>query len=658
MFGAYLGQDRFDRILRHSLSVELQPGQPWSESQVVQLLQEVLGILQFVHSQGLIHRDIKPSNLIRREQDNRLVLIDFGSVKQAWTQVVTAQGQTKANFALGIAATIAIGTQGYMPTEQGRGRPRPNSDIYALGMIGIQALTGLSPTQLLEDSDTGEIIWQHQAQVSTELAYVLKKMVYYHFKDRYQSAQEVLQALQPLVKTEAPAPSQIDASSTPVSRQIDASLNGGNPPTGLSPRTQLAPQPGEPPHGTGSSTGGSPSSGDARRLLRASLTRSQSPPKVLSPRTELAPQRGKPPHTTGSPAPTSPHKSTSVIGVAAGVASALALTVGSYYLLEPVLKDGLQRPSAPASKVQQYPVSISDKNTSLEKITLANTLTGHSEMIWSTALSQDGQTLASSSGDQTIKIWNLRTGKLRSTLAGHAGMVLSVALSRDGQTLASSSWDQTVKVWNLRSGELLRTLSGSSKEAWSVAISPDGQTLVSGSGDINQLWNLRTGELLRNLSGHSDTVWSVAISPGGQTFASGSKDKTIKIWDLRSGEVLHTLTGHSDRVRSVAISPDGQTVASGSWDKTIKIWNLRSGELLHTLTGHSSYVNSVSISPSGAILASGSDDQTIKLWNLRTGELLRTLTGHSGHINSVTFDAGGKILVSGSGDKTIKVWRL
>ena len=132
-------------IAGHPLSTELLPGQRWSESQVVQLLQEVLNVLEFVHRHGLIHRDIKPSNLIRRELDNRLVLIDFDSVKQAWMQVVTAQGQTNATFAIGIPATIAIGTPGYMPTEQGRGRPRLNSDIYALGMIGIQALTGLHP---------------------------------------------------------------------------------------------------------------------------------------------------------------------------------------------------------------------------------------------------------------------------------------------------------------------------------------------------------------------------------------------------------------------------------------------------------------------------------------------------------------------------------
>ena len=181
----------------HPLSAELQHGFRWSESFVVQLLQEVLSILEVIHSQGIIHRDIKPSNLIRRRQDDRLVLIDFGSVKQAWTQVVTASEKTNTT-AKDIPATIAVGTPGYMPPEQVRGLPRLNSDIYALGMIAIQALTGFYPRQLLEDSDTGEIIWQHQANVSTELACILNKMVRYHFKDRYQSATEVLAALQAL----------------------------------------------------------------------------------------------------------------------------------------------------------------------------------------------------------------------------------------------------------------------------------------------------------------------------------------------------------------------------------------------------------------------------------------------------------------------------
>ncbi|TFI50962.1 serine/threonine protein kinase [Mastigocladus laminosus UU774] len=185
----YLVQEFIDG---HPLSAELPVGKRWSETEVFQLLVEVLEILNFIHNQGLIHRDVKPSNILRRKQDNRLILIDFGAVKPIWNQLVKDFITHDQN------TTIAIGTPGYMPHEQERGKPRPNSDIYALGMIGIQALTGVHPTHLPEDHHTGEIIWQNRASVSVELASVLNKMVHYHFKDRYQSAQEALSALLPL----------------------------------------------------------------------------------------------------------------------------------------------------------------------------------------------------------------------------------------------------------------------------------------------------------------------------------------------------------------------------------------------------------------------------------------------------------------------------
>ncbi|HBE20315.1 MAG TPA: serine/threonine protein kinase [Cyanobacteria bacterium UBA11149] len=175
-------------ISGHTLSKELLPGERWHESQVIQLLQEVLSILEFVHHNGVIHRDIKPDNLIRRHEDNKLVLVDFGAVKQVQMHSIVA---TQA----GIGETVAIGTPGYMPSEQGQGRPRPSSDIYALGIIGIQALTGLNPRQLAEDPDTGEILWRDRAQVNDMLAAILSQMVRHYFKHRYQSATEVLQAL-------------------------------------------------------------------------------------------------------------------------------------------------------------------------------------------------------------------------------------------------------------------------------------------------------------------------------------------------------------------------------------------------------------------------------------------------------------------------------
>ncbi|WP_017654814.1 protein kinase domain-containing protein [Fortiea contorta] len=179
-----------DFIAGNSLKAELLPGQKWTEEQVIQLLYQILIVLEFIHSQKVIHRDIKPENIIRREQDNKLVLIDFGAVKQVQNQLFTVPGQTDIS--------IAIGTPGYMSTEQGRGKPRPNSDIYSLGMIGIQALTGLHPRQMEEDHNTGEIHWQHQAIVSPGLSEILSKMVLHHFKERYQSATNVIEALQQL----------------------------------------------------------------------------------------------------------------------------------------------------------------------------------------------------------------------------------------------------------------------------------------------------------------------------------------------------------------------------------------------------------------------------------------------------------------------------
>lgn len=177
-------------IKGHPLSEELPPGRCWTESQVSLLLSEVLSILEFIHGQGVIHRDIKPENIIRRQQDNKLVLIDFGAVKQVYASSTENQ--------LATGATITIGTMKYMPAEQVRGRPRPCSDLYALGIVGIQALTGLDPHQLHEDEVTGEILWRDRVRVSDELANLLANMVRYHFKERYQSAAEVRRVLQSL----------------------------------------------------------------------------------------------------------------------------------------------------------------------------------------------------------------------------------------------------------------------------------------------------------------------------------------------------------------------------------------------------------------------------------------------------------------------------
>ena len=167
---------------------EIVPGNRWSEKEVIAFLEEVLEILAFVHQNNVIHRDVKPSNLIRRSSDGKIVLIDFGAVKEISNMTLT-EGQ-------GNLLTVAIGTPGYMASEQQRGDPRFNSDIYALGVTAIQAITGFHPDQLPRDRETGEIDWRDRApNCSKNLADFLDRMVRHDFRDRYQNANEALDDL-------------------------------------------------------------------------------------------------------------------------------------------------------------------------------------------------------------------------------------------------------------------------------------------------------------------------------------------------------------------------------------------------------------------------------------------------------------------------------
>lgn len=178
----YLVQEFVDG---HPITDELPVDKRLPEAQVVQLLKDVLEILSYLHEHKVIHRDIKPGNIMRRHHDDKVVLIDFGAVKQ-----IQPQEQTDKE-----GNTVAIGTRGYAPPEQYAGHPNFSSDIYALGMIGIQALTGIPPHQLKPSEETGDISWRHLANVNEEIGQIVDKMVRYHFPARYQTAAAVLEDL-------------------------------------------------------------------------------------------------------------------------------------------------------------------------------------------------------------------------------------------------------------------------------------------------------------------------------------------------------------------------------------------------------------------------------------------------------------------------------
>jgi WD40 repeat protein len=346
------------------------------------------------------------------------------------------------------------------------------------------------------------------------------------------------------------------------------------------------------------------------------------------------------------------------------------------------------------------------------------TLNGHTVWVTSVAFSPDGAMLASGGIDHTIKFWDVANGYELRTLAAHVAPVNAVAFSPDGNLLASGSgdWrasdpneknllaagrsigDNTVRLWDVASGRMVRTLSGHNDIVNAVAFSPDGRILASASNDLTiKLWDVAGGRELRTLNGHAGWVQDVVFSPDGKLLASLSFDNTcsttapchIKLWDVASGGERRTLTG-----KFVAFSPDGKMLASVSVDNTvklsdvasggelrsfsaqsvafapdgkvlalatgadIKLWDLASGRALRTLSGHTSSVNALAYSPDGKLLASFSVGDIFKLWDVASGRELPTPSGNMGFSFSVDFSPDGKVLASFSKDGTIREWDI
>ena len=287
----------------------------------------------------------------------------------------------------------------------------------------------------------------------------------------------------------------------------------------------------------------------------------------------------------------------------------------------------------------------------------------HPYPITALAISPDGKRCISSSSIQfrgsIIYVWDLETGECILTLEEKLNIyVTSLMFSPDGKRCISSSNENTLRVWDLETGKSLHFLK-SKDFIKTLAVSPEGERCVCGSyhGPLS-VWNLETEKRILNLEGHHGYITALAITPDGKRCISGSNDKTLRVWNLDSGECLFVLKGHDGSIHSLAITPDGKHCISEAFDKTQRVWDLETGRCLTIMKEHLFPDCILAITPDGKRSISGSDDGTVRIRDLMTGNCLHTLGGHKGAIKALAVTHDGKKCVSGSDDKTLRVWDL
>ncbi len=270
------------------------------------------------------------------------------------------------------------------------------------------------------------------------------------------------------------------------------------------------------------------------------------------------------------------------------------------------------------------------------------------------------RTLATSSWDGTVNVWDMRDGELTTSMKAYAHPVSSIAATPDGSRLfAASGAHPSVIGWAMPEGQPAFSMGGHQKGVACLAASPDGRVLAAGGfDDAVYLWRLGDQRLMGILRSHGASVRSLAFSPDGDLLASGSEDGEVRLWDMESQRLLRVVPAHTLTVRCISFSPDGASFFTCSSDNDVAVWDVSQGQLRWKLPGHHNVVSSVAASGDGRVIASAGWDQQILLWEAATGACLGSLRGHLGHVTCLATDVESRALVSGGNDAQVCVWNF
>jgi WD40 repeat protein/tRNA A-37 threonylcarbamoyl transferase component Bud32 len=617
-------------------------GTPLPPKEAARLVQQLARAMQAAHEAGIVHRDLKPANVLLAFSDASQKRAGEQRFREASLNAkITDFGLAKRQNEGGLSASGAVlGTPSYMAPEQAAGRVKqvgPAADVYALGAILYECLTGRPPFRAATVTDTLLQVLRSepvppsrlQLQVPRDLETVALKSLHKEPHRRYASAAELAEDLGRFLEGKP-------VLARPVGRMERAGKWVRRNPTLAATLGALA---AALLGGTAVSTlFGIDASQQAREAkeARGEAEKDRDRARAQQRRAEMAR------HATQLRQARSAWQEHDV-----------AEATRILDAVPPELHDAWE------CRHLRHLCSLK-----------ALSLLGHAGPVNGLCFSPDGQRLASASSDNTIKLWDAGTGQELLSLTGHTMTVNGVCFSPDGRRLASASMDRTVKVWDAQTGRHQLSIPTAEQMA-SVCFSPDGRRLVAAAADRRDatVYEVATGKLTRTLKGSRGGIFAVAWSPDGRRVAAATPSPktpaglpSILLWDPDTGtEVAADQdapgAGTWTVFRCVAFSPDGQKLAAG-FDNEVMVGSAKTGRAWFTLKGHAGTVNGVSFSPDGRSIASASADKTVKVWDASTGDLLHTLRAHSSAVNGVVFSPDSSWLSSAGDDRTVRVWQL